>query len=213
MNATKIAAVVLTLNESEFIESCLQHLKPYIDYVLVLDGESTDNTVDIAIKYADMLLKRPFSGSYAEECNYAQDSLPPQYKWVLMCDADERFPIPFLKDIHKIVDAFNVECFRFPRVNQDKTYAERLLLNPQDHQVRLYKRLNCRWTRQVHSILWHTKAGKRADQHSVHELPQYPILHLARPPEIRKTIQARWDNLEKQKPLGEKKPYFYKINI
>ena len=210
MTDLKVAAVILTLNETEFIEQCLQSISSYVDWMLVLDGQSTDNTVDIARKYANQILQRPFCGSYAEECNYAHDNLPPGYDWVLMVDADERFPIEFLQDMHKIIAEKNVDCFRFPRKNLDTTYQERQL-NPQDHQVRLYNRQNCYWTRPVHSILWHRTANKRADQHRVYELSQYPIIHLKKPPKTREAIQARWDNIEKQNPTPKEQPFFYKI--
>jgi glycosyltransferase involved in cell wall biosynthesis len=193
----KVACVVLTFNEEIFIEDCLRHVKPYVDWLLVSDGGSTDATWEIARRIANQVIIRPFSGSFATERNVAQDRLPSQIMWILMVDADERFNIQFLKGMRQIIGQNNVDCFRFPRINKDKRYMNKLI-NKQDHQVRLYKRLECCWVRPVHEILWHKTADKRADQHSVLELSQYPILHLKRSKDERKAILARWKTLEKQ---------------
>ena len=193
----KVACIVLTLNEEIFIEDCLRHVEPYVDWLLVSDGGSTDATVDIARRIAGHVLIRPFSGSFAEERNVAHEHVPPHINWVLQVDADERFNLEFLQKIRDIIAQNTVDCFRFPRVKTDKTYI-RKLINKQDYQVRLYKRSECYWVRQVHEILWHRVGNKPADQYSVLELSQYPILHLKRPKQRRKEILDRWKTLEKQ---------------
>lgn len=194
---TKIAAIVLTLNEENLIKDCLLHLRPHVDWLLLLDGGSTDKTIEKASRLPDHVITRPFSGSFANERNYAQDHLPPEYKWVLHCDVDERFPTEFLQKMKEIIATSNVDCFRFPRINQDMTYRK-LLLNPKDHQVRLLNRRVCQWVRPVHEIVWHKIANKPADQHLVKELSEYPITHLKRTKDQRKTILNRWKTLEKQ---------------
>lgn len=206
----KVAAVILTYNEEHFIEDCLKHLEPYVDHILVIDGCSTDKTLDIANGLANQVICRPFSDSFAFERNEAHWRLPPEYNWILMCDADERFNIEFLKGIKQIITKNNVYCFRFPRINEDRTYLEKLI-NKQDHQVRLYNRSKCRWIRNVHEILALAISDLPADQYSVKELSQYPILHLKRPSSIRKEIQARWDNIEKQDSTTGKTPFFQKL--
>jgi len=184
----------LTLNEADFIRECLLHLRPYVDWLLILDGGSTDKTVELAGSLPNHVIQKTFSGSFATERNHAQDRLPPQYNWVLHCDADERFNEGFLRKMKEIIATNNVHCFRFPRINQDKTYLERLL-NPQDHQVRLIDRRYCYWVRLVHEIVWHKQANKPADQYSVKELSEYPIIHLKRPKHVRKNILDRWNTL------------------
>jgi len=190
----KVAAIVLTLNEANFIKDCLLHLRPYVDWLLILDGGSTDETIDLARPIVNQIIVKKFSGSFATERNYAQDRLPPDHNWVLHCDADERFHPDFLSGIKKIISTTKVHCFRFPRVNQDKTYLA-LLLNAKDHQVRLLDRRYCYWVRPVHEIVWSKIANKPADQHSVKELSDHPIIHLKRPNHLRQAILNRWKTL------------------
>lgn len=196
-STTKIAAVILTLDEEEFIASCLKHLEPYVDWTLVLDGQSKDGTLEIAQGNADQVISRKFSGSFAQERNYAQDRIPLECNWILHCDADERFPKEFLENMRQIIKASGVHCFRFPRINRDQTY-KKLLLNPQDHQVRLIDKRFCNWARPVHEIVWHKIANKPADQYSVRELSEYPITHLKREKSTRQRILQRWKTLEEQ---------------
>lgn len=196
-NTTKVAAVVLTLNEEKLIGNCLKHLRPYVDWIVVLDGQSADRTAEMAYVYANQVIIRKFTGSVAEERNYAQNRTPPECNWILHCDADERFAPEFLKNMRNIIHESGVDCFRFPRVNLDKTYQE-LQLDPQDHQVRLINKQVCYWVRPVHEVVWHRVANKPADQYSVKELSEYPITHLKREKTFRKAILQRWNTLEKQ---------------
>lgn len=206
---TKIAAVILAYDEEKLLTDCINHLKPYVDWILVLEGHSIDRTLDIALELADQVVIRPFSGSFADERNQAHLSLPPAFNWILMCDADERFNIEFLKDIKKIIGQNDVLCFRFPRINEDKTYLDKLV-NKQDHQVRLYNRQQCRWIKNVHEVLaLRTEPTKLVDQYSVKELSQYPILHLRRDSARRNNILKRWEILQKEQEKPKKRSFFH----
>lgn len=190
----EVTAIVLTCNEEEFVEECLFHLKPYVDCLLVLDGFSSDNTINIARKIATGVIVRLFKGSFAEERNYAQERAPTN--WVLHCDADERFPKFFLEKMKKTIIESNVKCFRFPRVNFDQAYPRQL--HPEDHQVRLLDKRFGNWVRPVHEIVWSHQHSKPLDQCGdmyIKTLP-YPIVHLIRPKTQRENILERWKTLE-----------------
>ena len=133
----KVAAIVLTKNEEARIEECLKHVRLYVDYLLVLDGCSTDKTVEIAKKYADqVLIKEPTeTDSTQQERNYALHCVPKEFTWLLWVDADERFDSGFLRYMKGLVEKAELTrtiCFRFPRCNLPggKDYP--------DYQVRLF---------------------------------------------------------------------------
>lgn len=179
----KVASITLTLNEEARIEECLKHLRPYVDYIYVLDGWSEDRTVDIAKKYADFVEVKSFSGSFAEERNYAESRIPLGYEWVLHCDADERFDERFLKNMKLIIAKnLNVLAFRFPRNNYG------LKLNWPDYQVRLLRRNMCVWKRGLHEIPFTVAEDRPVDEVSCETLDDYPIIHLPR----RKEIKREW---------------------
>jgi glycosyltransferase involved in cell wall biosynthesis len=134
----KIAAIVMTLDEQPNIEECLQHLKPYVDYILVVDGGSKDQTTLLADKYADRIIVHEAKGSYCDERNYAWRQLPEEYDWSLWVDADERMHRNFLPYMREILKANpNMRAFRFPRANFPAAsdfpdYQVRLLHNHSD---------------------------------------------------------------------------------
>lgn len=185
--ALKLGCIVLTRNEEPRIEGCLKHIRPYVDYLLVVDGESTDETVEIAKGYADHVETRPFSGSFAEEKNYARTLVPKDYRWILWCDADERFDTGFLRLIKEnleYADKHNQVCFRFPRVNLPNgrdwpDYQVRLIMNSRDIE----------WRGTVHEVPYFKPEDIPLDELDKEERERvmgistvdgYPILHLPR---------------------------------
>ena len=191
-----VTCIILTLNEADFIEDCINHVKPYVDAILVLDGCSKDGTIAKAVKLGAVVVQEPFRGSFAETRNYAQDLAPTN--WCLHCDADERFAHDFLKNMKKIIIESNVKCFRFPRLNLDKTYKHPA--DPLDHQVRLLDKRYGVWQRAVHEIVWSRSLAlnKPLDQcgDAFVKLLDYPIIHLVRPQNKRSAIMDRWKTLE-----------------
>lgn len=190
----KVTACVLTLNESDFITECLNHLKRYVDYLAILDGCSTDDTVEKAKKIADVVLQHPFREDFSIERNHIQNLAPTN--WVLHCDADERFSTAFLKNMKKIILESNVKCFRFPRINLDQRYPHEF--DPEDHQIRLLDKRYGIWKRPVHEIVWSPHFNKPLDQcgdKHVKLLAQYPIVHLIRPQKHRAALLKRWKQL------------------
>lgn len=196
-NTIKVTSITLTLNESDFIEDCLNHLRPYVDAMLVVDSCSEDDTVKKAVKIADAVANRLIKGHFDTLRNYGQNLAPTN--WVLHCDADERFNKEFLENMKQIIFESNVKCFRFPRVNLDQSYPHQS--DPEDHQVRLLDKRYGVWVRPVHEIVWSPHLNKPLDQCGskyVKCLPQYPIVHLARPKQDRKQILERWKQIEAQ---------------
>jgi glycosyltransferase involved in cell wall biosynthesis len=169
-----VAAVVLALNEEIRIADCLRRLRPYVDFILVLDGESVDRTVEFAKKYADSVVVKPFSGSFAEEKNFAWSLLPASIDWVLFSDVDEIFDESFLKNMKSIVSDAIVDSFRFPRVNSSTGAWP-------DYQVRLLRNnAGIEWRRPLHEIPYRKRENVPVDQVSVKTLDDYPIIHLPR---------------------------------
>ena len=192
---TRICAITLTRNEEGRIEECLKHLRPHVDFILVLDGESTDRTVEIAKKYSDKVVVRPFSGSFAEEKNHARTRVPKNCTWILWADADERFDLALLRNVKehlKHAEEIDAACWRFPRINLPggKDWP--------DYQVRLVKNSrDVEWRGRVHEVPYLKTENVPLDQLdregrtkklSVITADRYPVLHLPR----RKDLKREW---------------------
>src|SRR6185437_16673815 len=92
----KISAVVLTKNEEKNIVHCLQGLQ-WCDEIIVIDDNSTDQTVALAKKHKANVFTRSLQGNFAQQRNFGLDKTTGD--WVLFIDADERISAELLAEI------------------------------------------------------------------------------------------------------------------
>ncbi|MBI4353633.1 MAG: glycosyltransferase family 2 protein [Candidatus Omnitrophica bacterium] len=86
MNRLSLSVVILTKNEAEHIRQCLESVA-WADERLVIDDESTDNTVALAESLGAKVLRRRMDNEGAHR-NWAYAQA--KHLWVLSLDADER---------------------------------------------------------------------------------------------------------------------------
>ena len=84
--ALPISAVVLTYNEEQNIETCLQSVAGWCQEIFVVDSGSTDRTQDICRQYASVY-EHPFTDS-ASQWEWTLKNLPLSCEWVMPLDAD-----------------------------------------------------------------------------------------------------------------------------
>jgi glycosyltransferase involved in cell wall biosynthesis len=91
-----ISVVVITKNEENNIESCLNSVYNWADEIIIVDDESKDKTVEIARNYTDRIFIRrmDIEGSHR---NWAYSQA--KNEWVLSLDADERVSEELSKEI------------------------------------------------------------------------------------------------------------------
>lgn len=97
-----ISAVVLTKNEERNIKACLDSLS-FCDEVIVIDDESSDQTLDIAKRHGANVFTRLINGDFSAQRNYALEKA--KGEWVLFVDADERVSKTLKKEIKKAVSS------------------------------------------------------------------------------------------------------------
>ena len=66
-----VTATLITFNEAANIEAALRSLA-WADEIIVVDSESTDDTVAIARRYTDKVIVRPWPGYIAQK-NFAAE--------------------------------------------------------------------------------------------------------------------------------------------
>ena len=81
----KLSVFVITLNEERNLERCLESVR-WADEIVVVDSGSTDGTVDIAKRYTQRIITRPFDGFGAQKSAALAATTN---EWVLNLDADE----------------------------------------------------------------------------------------------------------------------------
>jgi glycosyltransferase involved in cell wall biosynthesis len=170
---TRVTAIVITFNEAANIEAALASLS-FANEILVVDSESSDETVALARRFTDRVIVRPWPGYIAQK-NFA--AAQASHDWIFSLDADERVT-PALADEIKaaIATPSKAAGYRVPRVTFHLGRWMRSTDWYPDYQLRLYDRRQGRWSgRYVHESV--KTDGRVGDLRS--ELQHYAYRDLA----------------------------------
>jgi glycosyltransferase involved in cell wall biosynthesis len=83
-----ISVLIAVRNEERNLPRCLQALRG-VGEVYVIDSQSTDRTVEIAQAQGAKVIQFHYHGGWPKKRQWALDTLPLAYDWVLLLDADE----------------------------------------------------------------------------------------------------------------------------
>jgi glycosyltransferase involved in cell wall biosynthesis len=85
-----LSVIVTTRNEEANVERCLQSVHGFADQIFVLDSESTDRTVEISQRYAEVHTLAYDHGRIIPWIfQWGLDNLPLRNDWVLILEADQ----------------------------------------------------------------------------------------------------------------------------
>lgn len=110
-----LSAAIITYNEQENIQDCLDSVSDFVDEIVVLDSFSTDATEEICRRNLKVrFYKHPFDG-HIEQKNRALEKCGSD--WILSLDADERVS-PELRDsiVNLILSNPKIVGAKFPRL-------------------------------------------------------------------------------------------------
>jgi len=144
----KLSVTIITKNEAAHIATALESVA-WADERIVVDSGSTDETVALAKRHADVVVSREWPG-YSEQKNHAASLA--RHDWILSLDADERVT-PELADEIRAVLASEPAArgYRVPRATWHLGRWIRSTDWYPDYQLRLYDRRHGRWpARRVH---------------------------------------------------------------
>lgn len=140
--------LILTLNEADNIEACLDSLA-WADDVVVLDSFSSDETVAIAEAKGARVVQRKFD-DFGSQRNYALDSINFKHDWVFHLDADERFNPDLQGDCERVIQLNERSAYFVPnRIIFLGKWIPRCTQYPFP-QVRLIKRGEVRFAKAGH---------------------------------------------------------------
>jgi glycosyltransferase involved in cell wall biosynthesis len=169
----KLSVTVITKNESANLGAALESVS-WADEIVVVDSESTDDTLGIARRFTDRVATRAWPG-YVAQKNHAASLA--SHDWILSLDADERVTPELAAEVRSSLSTTPAHvAFRIPRVTRHLGRWIRTTDWYPDHQTRLYDRRSARWTGQyVHeSVSVDGTVGRLAG-----ELQHYPYRDLA----------------------------------
>jgi len=144
-----ISAVILTKDEEKNLQECLESVK-WADEIIVIDDNSTDQTIEIAKSLKAKVFSHPLNNNFAEQRNFALRQA--QGQWVLFVDADERISPDLKKEIMEAIKESDVNGFYLKR--QD-FFGGRALKYGETANVRLLRlgrKGKGEWQREVHEV-------------------------------------------------------------
>lgn len=86
----KLSLCMIVRNEEACLERCLSSARPHVDEIVIVDTGSTDKTVEIAGKYANILTGIEWPDSFSAARNHSMSLANGEY--ILILDADEYIP-------------------------------------------------------------------------------------------------------------------------
>jgi glycosyltransferase involved in cell wall biosynthesis len=137
-----VSAVIITFNEESTIARCIQSLLAIVAEVIVLDSNSTDNTVNIASSLGAKVYQQAFAG-YVEQKNAAVALA--NHDWVLCLDADEALDDQLASQIAKLTLSDERIAYR---MNRCTNYCGQFIRHGSwypDTKLRLFHRAQARW--------------------------------------------------------------------
>jgi glycosyltransferase involved in cell wall biosynthesis len=164
-----LTGVVIARNEEKNLPLCLPLLK-FCSQVLVVDNNSTDNTVTTAQKLKVKVIRCHITGDYAAVRNFALDKVTT--KWVLFVDADELVTPQLSAEITEVIKSPEYVGYFIPR--KDFMWGSQLHHGDTGkiRLLRLARRDAGKWQGKVHET-WQV-------EHSTGSLKN-PLLHYPHP--------------------------------
>jgi glycosyltransferase involved in cell wall biosynthesis len=108
----KFSIIILTYNEEETLQGCLDSIK-WCDDVVVIDSYSSDTTCTIAKESGARVFQNKFT-DFAQQRNFANDIVPFKHEWVFHLDADEHFTTELRAECNKAIEDYQFGAFLVP---------------------------------------------------------------------------------------------------
>jgi glycosyltransferase involved in cell wall biosynthesis len=146
----KITATIITFNEESNIQAACESVS-WADELVVVDSESTDETLELARRSAARVISNPWPG-FAAQKQLATDQA--KHEWIFSLDADERVSPELRQSIEHLKGKSQAELadgYTVPR----RTYYQGKWIRGggwyPDRQLRLFKKSAAHWKkRHIH---------------------------------------------------------------
>lgn len=140
--ATRISACVVCRNEEDKLEPCLQSVD-WVDEIVVLDLESTDNTVELSQRYGARVVSHPPVPIVEMVRNTIAEVASGE--WILVVDPDERVTPGLAGELQRAALRNDIDAVVMPRTNIDLGYAPSHWTQRFEPQLRMYRRSTVSW--------------------------------------------------------------------
>lgn len=144
----KISAVCVIRNEAENLVDYFNHVKLWADEIIVVDQQSTDNSLELALEFADKVFISKKIGYKELDRDFARQQA--RNDWITELDPDERFESKFIANMQLVLE----------RCERDKCdgillknvgYWSGIRVVKDDHDKMRINKKNCRDNQRCHT--------------------------------------------------------------
>jgi (heptosyl)LPS beta-1,4-glucosyltransferase len=142
-----ISVIIHTKNSAKTLRAALESVE-FADEIVVIDAESSDETVAIAKEFTDRIFTVE-KADYVEPVRNFGISKASR-KWLLLLDADEEIPHSLAKKLPELMEK-EADVWRLPRKNLIFGFWPKHASWWPDYVVRFFKKGQVRWRAEIHS--------------------------------------------------------------
>jgi glycosyltransferase involved in cell wall biosynthesis len=106
-----VTVIIPARNEARNLQRCLESLRD-VGEVFVIDSQSTDETCAIAESFGAKVVQFHYQGGWPKKRQWAMDTLPIAYDWILLLDADEVVTPELAREIRQAIQNPEVIGYR-----------------------------------------------------------------------------------------------------
>lgn len=115
-NTPKLSVALAVYNEEDNLSVCLESIKDLASEIVIVDGASTDRTIQIAENYGAKVIKEVNRKNFHINKQIAIDACSGD--WILQLDADERVSTMLLAEIRQVIqDPASADAYYLKRRN------------------------------------------------------------------------------------------------
>ena len=97
-----VSVIIPVRNEARNLPRCLAALRG-IDDIYVIDSQSTDESIEVARAHGVKAVQFHYQGGWPKKRQWAMETLPLRYDWVLLLDADEILTPELVEEIRQAI--------------------------------------------------------------------------------------------------------------
>jgi glycosyltransferase involved in cell wall biosynthesis len=97
-----VTVIVPVRNEARNLPRCLESLRE-VGEVYIVDSGSSDDSVEIAKSYGAKVVQFHYGGGWPKKRQWAMDTLPIEFDWIFLVDADEAMTPELTEEIRKAI--------------------------------------------------------------------------------------------------------------
>ena len=106
-----VTVIIPVRNEARNLPRCLESLRD-VGEVFVIDSQSSDETGAIAESFGAKVVQFHYHGGWPKKRQWAMDTLPIAYDWILLLDADEVVTPKLAREIRQAIQNPDVTGYR-----------------------------------------------------------------------------------------------------